>query len=157
MAISGTGVDNDRVFPEEFIPLETVRVRLGRLWLIGALAITTIMVVQSLLGRYEKDVQEAWGWLLPTIMPTLGMIVAVLSYTALDRTLLNTSVRRSIYQITWWLSLVYMFFILLTILVQPFTSRQPVELMRMSNMWLGPMQGLVGSALGVLFVSKKRR
>jgi hypothetical protein len=155
MANAG-GAGASRPVAEELISIDVVRVRLGRLWLIGTLAITTIMVIQSLLGKYEKDSQEAWGWLLPTITPTLGMIVAVLSYTALDRTLLDASVRRSFYVITWWLSFVYLFFILLTILIQPFTNRQPIELMRMSNLWLGPMQGLVGSALGVLFVSKKK-
>ena len=151
------GAGASRPVAEELIPIDQVRVQLGRLWLIGSLAITTILVIQSLLGKYEDAAQEAWGWLLPTIMPTLGMIVAVLSYTALDRSLLDTLVRRSFYVITWWLSLVYLFFILLTILIHPFTNRQPVELMRMSNLWLGPMQGLVGSALGVLFVSKKKR
>lgn len=140
----------------ELIPLDVVRIRLGRLWMLGALLVTLILVVQSLLGKYGEKVQEAWGWLLPTIMPTLGMIVAVLSYTALDRTLLAARVRRSYYQVAWALSLVYLFLVSLTVLIQPFTASDPLDLMRMSNLWLGPIQGLVGSAIGVLFVSKRK-
>src|SRR3954447_9850431 len=42
--------------------------------------------------------------------------------------------------------------LMLTILIQPFASKTPAEavgLMRTSNLWLGPLQGLVASALGV--------
>ena len=141
---------------EEFVSLDKVRVTLAKLWFAGALSIALILIVQSLLGKYETDVQEVWGWVLPTLMPSLGMILAVLSYTALDQTLRAAAVRRSFYEISRWLSLVYLLIVLLTILIQPFASNRPVELMRMSNLWLGPLQGLIGSALGVLFVSKKK-
>ena len=32
---------------------------------------------------------------------------------------------------------------------------QWVEKLHMSNLWLGPLQGIVASALGVVFLSKK--
>lgn len=90
-------------------------------------------------------------------MPTLGLIVTVLGYTALDRGITETVVRKSFFVLAFWLSASYLFFILLTILIQPFTAADPVGLMRMSNLWLGPFHDLVASALGVLFVSKRRR
>lgn len=139
------------------IGLDTVRVKLAWLWLSAAGLIVTILVTQSLLGRYSENVQEVWGWALPNLVPTLGMIVTVLGYTALEPDQSKLVVRSSFYTIAWTLSLAYLILLLLTVLLQPLTPYQPIQLMRMSNLWLGPSQGLVASALGVLFVSKRSR
>lgn len=146
--------------PQQLIPLDKVRSRLALLWLVSSSLIIVIVVLQSLLGRYGEKAQEAWSWLLPTLMPTLGMIVTVLGYTALDPTALEGVVRKSFFHVAFWLSALYLFLVLLTLLIQPFAKADPekaVQLMRLSNLWLGPVQGLVASALGVLFVSKRKR
>jgi hypothetical protein len=147
----------DQLPPDKLVPLDHVRSRLAMLWLGTAGAIILTLVVQSLRQVYGSSVQEVWGWILPTLMPTLGLIVTVLGYTALDRGITETVVRKSFFVLAFWLSASYLFFILLTILIQPFTAADPVGLMRMSNLWLGPFQGLVASALGVLFVSRRHR
>ena len=147
----------DQLPPDKLVSLDHVRSRLAILWLGTAGAIILTLVIQSLRQVYGSSVQEVWGWILPTLMPTLGLIVTVLGYTALDRGVTETVVRKSFFVLAFWLSASYLFFILLTILIQPLTAADPVALMRMSNLWLGPFQGLVASALGVLFVSKRRR
>jgi hypothetical protein len=134
-----------------------VRTWLARTWIGGTSLIFIIVVFQSLLGRYGNQAQDAWGWLLPTIMPTLGMIITVLGYTALDPLFSSAVVRRSFVQVSVWLSAVYLILILLTILIQPFAGASALELMQRSNLWLGPFQGVVASALGVLFVSKQQK
>ena len=144
-------------FQGTMFPLDRVRTRLAVLWLVGSGLIVFTLVLQSLFGKFSSGVQEVWGWALPTIMPTLGMILTVLGYTALDPNYSKTEVRASFYAIAWWLSLVYLILVLLTIWIQPFVSAEPIQLMRLSNLWLGPFQGLVASALGVLFVSRKRK
>ena len=50
----------------------------------------------------------------------------------------------------------YLVIILVSILIQPFSEKPPIELMHSSNLWLGPLQGLVASALSILFVSKQQ-
>lgn len=145
---------------DQLMPLDDVRVRLARIWLIGGGLVLIILVVQSLLHVYGDLTQEAWGWFLPTMMPTLGMIITVLTYTALDPLTSGSVVRRTFFPIALWLSVVYLVLVSLTILIQPFASKTPEEavgLMRTSNLWLGPVQGLVASALGVLFVSKQKK
>ena len=140
------------------IPLDAVRTRLATLWLIGAASVLIIVVLQSLLGHYDGKVEEVWAWLLPTLMPTLGMIITVLGYTALDPKALEAVVRVNFLRISIWLSALYLLLVALTVLVQPFVdadAEKSLQLMRESNLWLGPIQGLVASALGVLFVSKK--
>ena len=145
--------------PDRMTPLDDVRVKLARVWLGGGGAIFLILVVQSLLHTYGDLTQEAWGWFLPTLMPSLGMIVTVLTYTALDPLMTGSVVRKTFASIAMWLSILYLLTVSLTILIQPFASKDSVEavgLMRTSNLWLGPLQGLVASALGVLFVSKEK-
>jgi hypothetical protein len=144
-----------KISSAELSPLDDVRARLAVIWLGGCTVILLIVVLQSLLGKFGAQTQDAWGWLLPTIMPTLSMIVAVLGYTALDPNRAASVVRKSFFRIATYLSTLYLILILLTILVQPLTAAPPQELMNLSNLWLGPFQGLVASALGVLFVSKQ--
>jgi hypothetical protein len=144
----------------QLVPLDDVRLKLARVWLIGGGGIFLILVVQSLLHVYGDLTQEAWGWFLPTLMPSLGMIVTVLTYTALDPLMTGSVVRKSFASIASWLSILYLLTVMLTILIQPFASNTPAEavgLMRTSNLWLGPLQGLLASALGVLFVSKQKK
>ena len=154
-----TSPARSQVPSHQLISLDDVRVKLVRVWLIGAGIILILLVIQSLLRAYGDLTQEAWGWFLPTMMPTLGMIIAALSYTALDPLTLGSVVRRAFVQIAVWLSVIYLILVLLTIVIQPFATRtaaERVELMRTSNLWLGPVQGLVASALGILFVSKHK-
>lgn len=150
--------DTARRLPRrELVILEPVRHRLAVIWLGGGTAILTIVILQSLLGRFGDRTQEAWAWLLPTLMPTLGMIVTVLGYTALDDRASTAVVRRTFSGLAAWMSAGYLLMIALTLLVQPFTAADPIVLMQMSNLWLGPCQALVASVLGVLFVSKQNR
>ena len=147
-----------RIPTRNLVQLDAVRHKLALVWLAGAGICITLVVVQSLMGRYQEMTQDAWGWLLPTIMPSLGMIVSVLGYSALDPMFSRAVVRKTFFQVAIWLSLAYLFLILLTILIQPFAAgdaKAAIQLMHTSNLWLGPIQGLVVSALGVLFVSKK--
>lgn len=144
----------------QLISLDDVRMRLAWVWLGGGGLILIILVVQSLLHVYGDLTQEAWGWFLPTLMPTLGMIITVLTYTALDPLTLGSVVRKTFVYIALALSAVYLVLVLLTIVMQPFAAQNAAErvgLMRTSNLWLGPVQGIVASALGVLFVSKQKK
>lgn len=139
----------------DLMPLDRVRNHLASLWLFAGVLVIGIVAVQSLLGKYGDQTQNAWEWLLPTIMPTLGMILSVLGYSALDPTASRFTVRMSFYRIALWLSVFYQLLVLLTILIQPVAGADPLQLMHTSNLWLGPIQGVVASALGVLFVSSK--
>jgi cell division protein FtsW (lipid II flippase) len=139
------------------VSLDYARVRLAVLWFGLGAAILIIVVLQSLLQKFGSDTQSAWAWLLPTLMPTLTMILTVLGYTALSPDFSSSVVRKSFYLIALFLSALYLILISMTILIAPFVpSVSPIQLMHTSNLWLGPFQGLVASALGVLFVSKQK-
>ncbi len=146
-------VEDDRL---RTIQLDRVRWSLAKLWFSLAGIIFLILILQSIFGKYSAKVEEVWGWALPTILPTLSLIITVLGASALEKERDETYVRRNYYRITFWLSLAYLMLILAIILIEPFTTREPVELMQLSSLWLGPFQGLVASAIGVLFFTKER-
>jgi len=101
--------------------------------------------------------QQAWNWLLPMLLPTLGLVTGA-RLAVLDRQCSPGKARRIVFRIALWLSIFYLAVILLTILVQPMAGTSPaawLDLMRRSSLLLSPLQGLAASSVGVLFVSRE--
>jgi len=108
------------------------------------------------MGRYENP-SEIFGWALPIIMPSLSLIITVLGASAFGPAE-KQEVRRSFFGLALWLSVIYLVLVPGTILIEPFTPQQEGQdgsLLRISSLWLGPLQGLVASAMGVLFFTKQ--
>ncbi len=142
------------------ISMERLRGRLAVIWLSGSGLILTVMIMGSLNGLFNKSTQAVWEWLMPTIMPTVGAIVSTLAATALVENASKGEVRRSFALVAEALSIFYLLIILGSIVFkQSISSDTPqwVEKLHMSNLWLGPLQGIVASALGVVFISKKEK
>ena len=127
--------------------------RLAMVWLGGASFLFLVLVVQSLFNHYGDRVDQAWGGLLPTIMPTLALIVAVYAAEARGRaTSKSGPVDRFTFQLALGLSAFYLLVVSATILVEPFVMRSSIELMQQSNLYLGPLQGVVSAVIGIFFV-----
>ena len=125
---------------------------LASIWFGGAGLVFFIVLVQSLLGRYGEQVNEAWGWLLPTVVPTLSLIIGVLVFDALQREKRPKRTDRFLLKLTAGLSAAYIAAVLLVIVLQPFATLPPIQMMTQTNIWLGPFQGLVAAAMGAFFV-----
>lgn len=135
------------------IPLEEVRWRLARLWLVFAGVFVLLLIAQSVLGKYQGKVQNVWSWALPSIMPTLSLILTVLGSTAFAHQKATFRIKRQFYRAVLWLSTAYLSLLIATVLVEPFTPYESLDLLNLSNFWLAPFQGLVASAIAVLFFS----
>ena len=144
------------------------------IWLGGAGLVFLILVVQSLVGRYGSQSEDAWAWYLPTVMPTLSLIIGVLATDfrvaatanaaaaasataattiATDAKVLPVSARGLLW-LGVGLSVFYLLLVAVTILAQPFLQGvSPIELMHRSNLWLGPLQGLTAGVLAAFFRS----
>jgi hypothetical protein len=125
---------------------------LATVWFAGAGLAFFIVLLQSLLGRYGDEVNQVWGWLLPTVMPTLSLIIGVLVFEAVQGTDRSKRIDRFLFRLTVGVSIAYLAAVILVIAVQPFASTPPLQLMNQANVWLGPFQGLVAAALGAFFV-----
>lgn len=137
--------------------LDEVRWSLARLWLLLGGCFVLLLVAQSTLGKYQGKVQNVWSWALPAIMPTLSLIITVLGASAFEHGEESVMIKKPFYRMVFWLSVVYLLFLIVTLFVEPFTPYESVELLNLSNFWLAPFQGIVASAIGVLFFSKKAK
>lgn len=140
----------------QYIALEPARFKITIIWLTGAGLVTGLLILQSVLGKYQNRAQDVWSWALPTIMPTLSLILSGLGAGALKKRA-NLRVSRKFYAIATTLSAFYLTLLMFTLLIEPFTPYEPLELLHLSNLWLGPIQGLVASSVGVLFLSKSEK
>src|SRR5215472_13399815 len=109
--------------PKDGMPLARARSRLAAVWLSAAGIVFGLLILQSLLGKYENRVQQAWSWALPTMMPTLTLMLSVLGADALRVVESETAyVKKSFFHLAFWMSLAYLSLILVTILIEPLVS-----------------------------------
>lgn len=135
------------------IPIERVWTKLARLWLIGSGIVFLIVVLQSVLGKYGNHADEVWAWFVPTTVPTVSLIVGVMGARAVG-TQDRRTVKSTFVSLAWWLSLVYLIVLLLTIVLEPYSPFESLDLLKMSNYWLSPLQGLAIATIGHVFTSK---
>ena len=135
------------------IAMSAAKRRLSVVWFTGAALLSILMIGQTILGHYE-DAEDAWSWLLPGIVPTLSLIVGVLVVDALGKGAADRRVDRFMFRVALGLSLFYLLLVAAPVLMQPFAQLPPGELLKLSNLWLAPAQGLVSAALAAFFVKK---
>jgi hypothetical protein len=128
--------------------------KLAVLWLCGGGIVTVVLIIQSISGYYGDKVSDAWSWLLPYVIPILTLILSAVAADATKKPS-NVTVDVFAYRSSFWLSVFYLLCLLVSLLVGNLTPSGPLQLMKMSVLWLGPLQGLVGIALGVFFVKRK--
>lgn len=132
------------------IPLVTCRKRLTILWFTGSLVLLIIFILQTVFGHYGDRVSEAWGWLLPTFMPTISLIMSVWVVEVSGKGSEDKTVDKFFYRISFALSWIYLLLVGLAIFLQPY-AQDSLKLMSQSNFWLGPLQGFVTASIGVIF------
>lgn len=146
----------------KMIPLDMARWRLGTLWFASSGLLFSLLIIQSLAGVYEDRVQSVWGWALPNILPTLLLMVGVFAGAALveDHESDHLMVRRPFYRLSIALSAFHLLSVATTLAAYPFVGatrgdqENTMSLFDTSNLWLGPLQGLVAAVMAVLFFTK---
>ena len=129
--------------------------RLVIIWFAGSGFLFALLLLQTILGKYGSDAREAWGLILPTFVPTLFLIIGTLianATSSADSDELVT-VDRFFFRLSDFLSIAYLATLILIILLSPFARLSQLELIKLSNLWLAPFQGLAIAALGAFFVS----
>jgi hypothetical protein len=135
-------------------------------------------------GRLAEVWGWAFPTVLPTLSLILSVLgaAAIGPETPSNGPKNEIVVRRDFYRITFWLSTVYLVLILGTVLAEPVlvyvhsptvsadqvmkadsagggtaATQVPAaaDVLKLSNLWLGPFQGLVVAAIGTLFFTKK--
>lgn len=125
--------------------------RLLILWTISGLFLFLLMVLRTSGNIYGEKTNDAWSWFLPTIFPTLSLMVTV----AIADQRSNEQSNKFLYKLAFFLSGFYHLLVLFTILNPIPNVNTPLQMMKVSNLWLGPLQGVVAATLGAFFVRSK--
>ena len=134
------------------LTLEAARTTLSYVWFIGAGILFFVLVIQSLLGKFDTDTQQVWSWFVPCVLPTLSLIISVLGAGALGAGD-PRPLRHGFFALTVGLSAMYLLVLATTIAVASFRS-PTVAILSISNSYLSPLQGVVVAAIGFIFISK---
>jgi hypothetical protein len=156
-SFSGNQLPTER--RNSLLALESARWRLAIIWFPASGVIAILLIGQSLGGVYGDELQRVWGWALPNFLPTLALMVSVFAADALRPYEDSVFVRGTFCMLAIGLTVFYLAVFSLPILYQPFLqpggSVGRIALLEISNIWLGPLQGLVVISLGVLFFLKE--
>jgi hypothetical protein len=123
------------------------------LWFCGGAVAMVILIAQSIVGTWGAWTSDAWSWLLPTILPTLTLIVATFAAEA-GTTAKKTEVNLFPYYLCLALSAFYLACVIVILCAVNLVQTKPLELMKMSSLWLAPLQGLLSAIIGVFFVKR---
>src|SRR5215472_12482755 len=146
------------------VPVPDCQRKLGVLWFSVAALLFLFLVIQSVVGVYryrtETGLQDltsdAWGWFLPTLMPTLSLIVAVFATDVGRSGSAIPTVDRFFFRIAFSLSVLYLIVVVMSLLGTTLFSTDPLSDLKTSNLWLGPLQGLASASIGAFFVKRGR-
>ena len=138
----------------ERLPMTRCQQKLALIWMAASAVLFALLILQSLLGKYGDQTSKAWAWFLPLVLPTLTLIVSAVAYSAKQSPTTDT-VDPFAYRLSQWLSVFYLLLVAVVPLTQPITGVAPLELMARSSLWLGPVQGVVGIAVGIFFASRQ--
>lgn len=134
------------------ISMSIAKKRIATVWFSFGGFLFIIMFIQTLGEHYGAKVNEAWSWFLPTIFPTLSLIIAVLISDAKEINNTQKYVDKFLFHLTMIVSIVYLLLIFLVIFIDPLSPNiSNIELMKLSGLGLGPFQGIVIACLGVFF------
>lgn len=137
------------------------RIGLSLLWFWGSLILFAVLMVQTLSGKYEiaipgealeSKAKEAWSWFLPTVLPTLSLMIGVF-WSDFKKEDKKITVDRSKYRFAFGLSFAYLLSVGMIFFLGPFFNKSQLELMKLSTLGLVPFQGLVCLLVGKYFTS----
>lgn len=128
--------------------------RLAVLWFAGAGLLFIILFLQTVFGRYGERTADVWDWYASVLLPVITLIAGAFFYGRSRASTRTGAVSRTVYHITFGMSLVYLVVVNAAVLLSPFSPLPPLELLETSELALEVFQGALMSALGVFFVSK---
>lgn len=148
--------------PNEFIKLSTIRHRLLVLWMIFLVLIFALTFSQTIIGAYENHLKELWSWFLPTIFPTLALMIGSQEdpYDFEGSSPKTVYVRKSRSYTAIFFSAFYLSMVFLTSLCVPLATYynrfdSSLDFLNTSQIWLAPLQGLVLISINFFFVKSQ--
>lgn len=132
---------------------------IGGLWLVGFLVLFVLMTVETIGGTvFGTRSQEAWEWLTPNVLPTVGLIIGGFIADSQRPAPLEGAVNpaqnnSALVGITFVLSLLHLSILLFVIFVagNKTTIDETFHTLKSANLPLGAIQGLITLTIGIFF------
>lgn len=140
------------------LPVTKCQKKLASVWFIAAGILFVILIIQTVTGKYRAHSDEAWQWFLPNLIPTLSLMLGVFVLEAAGKATEAKTVNSFYFRLTFSLSGFYLLALALPLFSLPFFAVSPekmIEFLELSNLWLGPLQGLVSASIGIFFVKRE--
>jgi hypothetical protein len=125
---------------------QKARQTLLAIWAVGTSIPFGLVFLQTLAGKYGQKPEDAWSWLLPSVLPTIGVMTSVIFTGGTPR-----KVGRFTISLTILLSLFYLALVWLTLLLEPLSPWTSTELFKFSHLWLAPVQALTAAGIAAVF------
>ena len=136
------------------LPVRACQHKLLILWCVmSAVALVVVMVQTATGGVYAARAGDVFDWLLPTVVPTLSLMVGtvVADARAADS---GATVDAFTYRFVFWVSLAYLVLVILALLMNA-QSPDPVAALRALGKIVSGLYTVVGISLGAFFVTRK--
>lgn len=128
---------------------------IGGLWFVGFLAVFALMTIQTVSGSvYADKSKEAWDWVTPHLLPTMGLIIGVMIADWQNpQAVKGLKIKPALVALTFTLSFAHLAILLIIILIagNRDTADATLAALKSANLPLGVIQGLVALTLGVFF------
>src|SRR5437879_10404937 len=111
------------------MPMVKAKQRLAVLWFAGAGVVFLGVLVLSLRAAPALAPSAVWSWYLPTVMPTLSLIIGILVGDALGHSVKKKSADAFLFRLTWAISASYLSVVALTLLLTPFADMSLKEVL----------------------------
>jgi hypothetical protein len=122
------------------------------------LGLGVVLVQTSPGGAYEANGGAVWDWFLPTVIPTLSLMLGTVLADARessDAAEPAATVDALAYRVALWASVLYLVLVLALLLTYA-QAPTPVEALRAQGRLVSAIYSIVGVALGTFFVSKRK-
>ncbi len=133
------------------IAMSRAKKSLATVWTIWFILIFLLFVVQGIWGKYEGKNKEIWAWFLSALMPSVSLIIGIFAADQREKPEKKEHVDIFLYRLAMLFSVCYLFVVSLTILLEWRSGLSTVAYYEMSNLWVGPFQGIVIGVLTYFF------
>lgn len=123
-------------------------------WLCGSVPAVLIMSIRTIVGNFSGYEQEIWGWFVPMFLPTLTLMLGAYSAIALKESTHQITIDKVFFNISTGVSSIYLLILNIVVIIQPFLNAPVLETTQRASLFLGLLQGLTTTCIGVFFVSQ---
>lgn len=132
------------------IAMTRARKRLAVLWFVAS-ALVFLLVIAASINRDPATLVTLWSWFLPSITPTLSLIIGVLISEHVGRSVIDTRVADPfLLGLSTCLSVAYLALVAASLVFHLIG----VLTLESSQLYLAPVQGLAATALSAFFLKK---